>query len=159
MCKKLVYKTGRILSYRNLAKECKMVSVIDNTYVIPKNFQQNEDYGNSDNIKANPFMNSFFICWNSEKCQWLEFRSLRFLCYSLAGPFRRPKKIKIRSFGFFFFFFFWARVYIRAFHIGLFRASASRWRLNENSFLCFDSGLWVFIAWDFFFFLRCKHGT
>ena len=60
MCKKLVYKTGRILSYHNLAKECKMVSVIDNTYVIPKNFQQNEDYGNSDKIKANPFNEFFF---------------------------------------------------------------------------------------------------
>ena len=57
---------------------------------------QNEDYGNSDNIKVNPFMNSFFffICWNSEKCQWLEFRSLRCLCYSLAGPFSTTRKDK-----------------------------------------------------------------
>ena len=104
MCKKLVYKTGRILSYRNLAKECKMVSAIDNTYVIPKNFQQNEDYGNSDNIKANPFMNSFFICWNSEKCRWLEFRSLRCLCYCLAGPFSTTQKDKNPKLFFFFFF-------------------------------------------------------
>ena len=141
MCKKLVYKTGRILSYRNLAKECKMVSVIDNTYVIPKNFQQNEDYGYSDNIKANPFMNSFFICWNSEKCQWLEFRSLQvFMLQSSWAFFDDPKDKNPKLW----FFFFWARVYIRAFHIGLFRASASRWRPNENSFLCFDSGLWVF---------------
>ena len=106
---------------------------------------QNEDYGNSDNIKVNPFMNSFFffICWNSEKCQWLEFRSLRCLCYSLAGPFSTTQKDKNPKLWDFF-FFFWARVYIRAFHIGLVRASASRWRLNDNSFLCFDFGLWVF---------------
>ena len=58
-----------------------------------------------DNIKAYSFMNSFFICWNSEKCQWLEFRPLRCLCYSLDGPFSTTQKDKNPKLWVFFFFF------------------------------------------------------
>ena len=70
--------------------------------------------------------NSFFffiVCWNSKKCQWLEFRPLRCFCCSLIGPFSTTQKDKNPKlcFFFFFFFFFGARVYIRAFHIGLFQ--------------------------------------